>query len=246
MTGTAFTQYAANMDEAQREQAILTEVGAGNLPDFLRNLKPIRLQHTFKDGARVTAIICVTPDYLAIGSNTDFLRIPMNFYTAVAVARRLGFVLPTRKMVDAVAEQAAYRLRPQPMPPGPHMRSMYYYRRHNSQVAAQQFALKCPLGALVAGHKKDVVLTNRLLSKPGRIAIYGWHQPTGEPIQPLSTVHGARYADYSHGIRLVSNVVFIDGMPWSMYEVLQHPRLGKILSQEGGLHDLKRLMGAAS
>ncbi len=62
-----------------------------------------------------------------------------------------------------------------------------------------------------AGHKKDVVITNRLTREQGRIAIYGWHQPTGIPIQPLSTVHGAGYADYSHGIRLVSDVVLIDG-----------------------------------
>ncbi len=41
-------------------------------------------------------------------------------------------------------------------------------------------------GKLIAGHKKDVVITNRLLTMPKRVAIYGWHRPNGSPIQPLA------------------------------------------------------------
>ena len=78
-------------------------------------------------------------------------------------------------------------------------------------IDQQSQARDFPLGALVSGHKKDVVLTNRLITHPGQIAIYGWHRGIGEPIQPLSTVHGAGYADYSHGIRLVSQMAMIDG-----------------------------------
>ena len=35
----------------------------------------------------------------------------------------------------------------------------------------------------------------KLYEFPDRVAIYGWHRPDGRPIQPLSTVHGFRYAD---------------------------------------------------
>src|SRR5208337_1124419 len=125
-------------------------------------------------GKSLAATIFVTPDYLAIGSDTDFLRIPMNLPTAAAIADRFGFILPTRKMVE---EQA--------------------------------HALGVRLGELVSGDKKDVVMTNRLATKAGRIAIYGWHRGPGQPIQPLSTVHGANYADYSHGIRLISEMALI-------------------------------------
>jgi hypothetical protein len=58
-------------------------------------------------------------------------------------------------------------------------------------------------GVLLAGHKKDLVLTRKLATRPNRVAIYGWHQLSGEPIQPVSTVHVAEYADYSHGVRLI-------------------------------------------
>lgn len=246
MTGSAFARSVAGMSESQREQAILVQLSAGNVPDFLRRLHAVRLRHTFADNKTVTATVCVTPDYLAIGSDADFLRIPMNLYTATAVASRFGFILPTPKLVDTIYEQSTYHLKPEPMTPGPQMRSTAYYQTHNRKIKAQHLARGIPLGALVSGHKKDVVMTNRSAHKPGSLAIYGWHRRAGLPIQPLSTVHGARYADYSHGIRLVSNTVWIDGHPWSMYKVLQHPVLAKVLSTEGALFTLPQFLSTPS
>jgi len=90
-------------------------------------------------------------------------------------------------------------------------------------------------GVLTAGHKKDLVITNRLWRFPDRVAIYGWHRGIDEPIQPLSTVHGARYADYSHGVRLVSTTICVDGKPMSLFEALEDPELAQVLSGEGPL-----------
>jgi hypothetical protein len=73
---------------------------------------------------------------------------------------------------------------------------------------------------LLAGHKKDLVLANRLSSNRGRVAIYGWHRGNGDPIQPLSTVHGEYYADYSHGIRLVSRTAYVNGRPVDLRSLL--------------------------
>jgi hypothetical protein len=98
------------------------------------------------------------------------------------------------------------------------MRSNSYYWEHEQRIREQRLALHAPLGALTAGQKKDLVFTNRLWGKAGRVAIYGWHQHAGAPIQPLSTVHGARYADYSHGVRLVSAVAFVNGRARSILE----------------------------
>jgi hypothetical protein len=82
------------------------------------------------------------------------------------------------------------------------------------------------------------VITNLLASKPGRIAIYGWHRSSGDPIQPLSTVHGARYADYSHGIRLVSEMAILNGKLRSIYDILQDRLLAKVLGDEGAIRNL--------
>ena len=237
LTGSQFAEYVSKMDPQQREQAILTEILRGNLPDFLRKLVPVELEH-LDHGKTLRATVFVMPDYLAIGSDDDFLRIPMNLYTASAIVARFGFVLPTRKIVDAIYDQSSYHFKPQPLPPGPQMRSTEYFRIHNEMIEAQSRARGIPVGELVSGDKKDVVITNLLARKPDRIAIYGWHRSTGDPIQPLSIWHGARYADYSHGIRLVSEVAMLNGELRSIYEILRDSSQAKVLSDEGPIRGL--------
>ena len=196
-------------------------------------MKPVYLDHIFEDGKAITATIFVMPDYLAIGSDRDFLRMPMNLYTAVKISERFGFVLPTKKIVDAIFKQSAFHFTPKPMQPGPQMRSTAYYWTHNQKIKEERQATRCPLDVLVSGHKKDVVLTNRLARTQGRIAIYGWHRPSGDPIQPLTTVHRADYADYSHGIRLVGSTILLDGEPHSIYEVLEDSKKCGDLERRG-------------
>lgn len=233
LSGSQFAASILTVDSRQREQVIQDELLSGNVPDFLRKLVAIHLHYVLPNGRSLTATIFVTPDYLAIGSNDDFLRVPMNLYTAETVAKRFGFILPTKKIVDLIYAQSAYHLIPQPMSAGPLMRSTEYYRAHNQMIQDQLLARGVPLGSLISGHKKDVVVTNLLASNEGRIAIYGWHRGVGEPIQPLSTVHGAFYADYSHGIRLISDTILIDGKRESIYDVLRDPILAKVVSYEG-------------
>jgi hypothetical protein len=111
-------------------------------------------------------------------------------------------------------------------------------------VSAQRAILGEPLGALIAGHKKDLVITNRLWDNLARVAIYGWHRTDGRPIQPLSTVHGERYADYSHGVRLVSETAYVDGRATPLLDLLQDPQLSSALSDEGPIRRAADLMRA--
>jgi hypothetical protein len=240
-TGSDFVRATIGLSEADREPLIARALLAGDVPAFLRRLRPVTLEGEAR-GRTVRVTICVTPDYLAVGSDSDFLRIPMALPTALAVARRFGFVLPTPKMVDAIYEQADVRLQPQPLPAGPQMRSTAYYWRHENRIRAQRRALGAPLGLLIAGDKKDLVLSNRLLEKPDRVAIYGWHRGDGDPIQPLSIRHGVRYADYSHGVRLVSTTAYVDGKPRSLTDLLEDPQLAELLSDEGPVSGAVALM----
>jgi hypothetical protein len=235
LTGSQFAESISTLDGPQRERAILRELLEGNLPSFLRRLVPVELTDRTAGGRPLNATIFVMPDYLAIGSDADFLRIPMNLETAIAIAARFSFVLPTRKMVDAIYKQSAYHFVPEPLIAGPHMRSTDYYRTHNEMIEKQARIRGIPSGQLVSGHKKDVVVTNLLARTEGRIAIYGWHRPNGAPIQPLSTVHGVCYADYSHGIRLVSALAIEDGAFRSVRDLLQDARLANALSDEGAI-----------
>ena len=239
-SGSNFARSIANMVRNERDAQTARAVLRGDIPDFLRRLKPIELHAYASDGRVLKATLCVMPDYLAVGSDRDFLRMPMGFEAAAEIATRLGFVLPTPRMVDAIYRQSERHLRPQPLSAGPDMRSTAYFTRHNAGILAQARRLGLAPGLLLAGHKKDVVLSNRLDSHPGRIAIYGWHQANGEPIQPLSTAHGLEYVDYSHGIRLVADVMLLNGKPTSVHKVLADAQLSAVLSDEGPVASLAR------
>lgn len=240
-TGSQFARGLHDVTPSEGQRRAVSELVRGNMPDFLRRLLPVRLAAHGPGGRPVEATIFVLPDYLAIGSDDDFLYVPLGYGPATAVARNLGFVLPTPKMVDAIYAQSVHQLAPHPLPAGPLMRSTAYLQEHQVYIDAQRRGL--PLGCLISGHKKDLVITERLLRQPGRVAIYGWHRRTGAPIQPLSTVHGAAYADYSHGVRLVSETVLVGGRPRSIYEVLADPALAPALTYEHVLPDARRLMG---
>jgi hypothetical protein len=231
--GKDFISSTVGSSYVDREQAIFTELSWGNVPPFLRKLREVTLTATDGHGIAHTGIVKVTPDYLSIGTDEDFVWMPMNPMTAQRIADLCGCILPTRKLVDAIYAQATLKLVPQPKPPVDSMMSSEYYLDHNEMVEQQRGGR--PLAQLTAGHKKDVVIARRLVEYPDRVAIYGWHQPGGQAIQPLSTVHENTYADYSHGIRLVLKRMLVDGKEVDVEEVLRDPDLCSLLSDEGTL-----------
>jgi hypothetical protein len=115
------------------------------------------------------------------------------------------------------------------------MTGVDYFRRHNLAVNNQLRGRSHSL--LVAGHKKDIVITNKLIRRPKQVAIYGWHRRSGKPIQPLSLVHNNKYADYSHGVRLISQVMIVGKKKYYVKDVLKNPRWSKLISYEGVIRD---------
>jgi len=222
-----------HLSGSARDAVVREQVLSGNVPKFLRRLEPVTFTGQQADGRAVHVTICVTPDYLAVGSDGDFVRIPMGLPTAAEIADRFGFFLPTPNMVDAIYAQAKVRLVASPMPAGAQMQSTAYLLRHNQTVEDQLAVVGDPSAKLTAGEKKDVVFSLRLRSNPGRVAIYGWQRTNGAPIQPLSTVHGASYADYSHGVRLVSSTAYVNGQSWPLSRIMQDPNLAQLVSSEG-------------
>jgi hypothetical protein len=241
-SGSAVMEQVMGLSGSARDAVVKQQVLAGNVPPFLRNLSPVTFTGQKPDGEAVQVTICVLPDYLAIGSDRDFVRAPLGLPTAAEIADRLGFFLPTPKMVDAIYAQAKVQLVASPMPAGDQMRSTAYLLRHNKTVETQLATHADLQDGLTAGEKKDVVLSLRLRSHPGKVAIYGWQRANGRPIQPLSTVHGAEYADYSHGIRLVSDIAFVNGAPQSLADVLQDPKLAQLVSGEGPITNAHGLL----
>jgi hypothetical protein len=231
LTGSAFIESVTSLPREEREAAIRRELLGGNVPSFLRVLRPVEATVTAPDGTKHSVVFEVMPDYLAIGSDHDFVRIPMNPYTAQAFCDAFGFVLPTRKMVNDIWAAAAVHLDPRPLTV--ERESPLTFLQHHRIIEQQLGGTK--RGAFVAGIKKDVVLTNKLLERSDRVAIFGWHYPRGEPIQPLYAGHVDWYVDYSHGIRPVRRWMRVDGVPRRFEDILNDPQLLPLLSDEGEL-----------
>ena len=230
-TGSQFMAEAATLTWTAREDRIVDEVLGGNVPGFLRTFIPVQVSEMI-GGEPVEATFYVTPDYLCIGTDADFARVPTTPLIAQPIADALGCLMPTRKMVDAIYTAATVKLAPQPISPATVdiMLATTHYRHH--QMVEEQREGQ-PLGELVGGIKKDVVITPLLASSPGKVAIYGWHQLNGSPIQPLYLGHVDWYVDYSHGIRLVDQRILVDGVETTVADVLADPDLHVLLSDEG-------------
>ncbi|MDQ8153394.1 MAG: hypothetical protein P3B98_01925 [Gemmatimonadota bacterium] len=228
-TGSAFIASVAGLPREAREAAVRRELMAGNIPVFLRTLRSVTVRAAGPDGVPHTVTYAVMPDYLAIGSDDDFVRMPMDPYTAQTFCDAFGFVLPTRKMVNDIWTAATVRVEPRPLVQDRDSARTFlqHHRLIEEQLAGQG------RGALVAGMKKDVVVTNRLQERANRVAIYGWHYVRGEPIQPLYTGHVDWYVDYSHGIRPVRRWMQVDGTTRTYEAILNDPQLATLLSDEG-------------
>jgi hypothetical protein len=170
----------------------------------------------------------VIPDYLSIGTNDDFARVPMTPMAGQKIADALHCFLPTRKIVNDIYNQAAVKL--QPMPMYAFRDSALIFYQHHLIIEGQRKNRK----GLIAGIKKDVIISARINSdpKPNRVAIYGWHKLDGIPIQPLYTGHVNWYVDYSHGIRLVYRIIIVNGKKYDYTEIMKDEKLSRLLCDE--------------
>ena len=234
LSGSGFFEKIASLPDDAREEYIFNEISNGNMPDAFRKVVKIRTVEKDAYGREHSVEIAVLPDFLAVGSDSDFVRMPMTSSTAQRIATLFGASLPTRKLSDLIHRSSDVKLTPLPLSPDSTMVTVPVFYRHNRMIEAARIAEGKPLSALIAGHKKDIVITNRL-TENGKLFIYGWHYPDGTPIQPLSGAHGAEYVDYSHGVRLVSRRILIDGKCYDIKEILQNSVLCKLISDEDGI-----------
>ena len=244
-TGTQFTNIITPMALTERENWIYAQVVSGNVPNFQRTLVPVFVSATIS-GISHSATYYTAPDYLAIGTDADYFLEPTTPLLAQRLCNTLGYTLPTRKMVNQIWTNAAVKMPPQPIAPSDYMTTVPVFAQENYIVRTQRnaFTNSFPLGALVSGDKKDVIISTKIytnfaqagITKP--VVIYGWHQISppsqyGLPIQPLYNSHEETYADYSHGIRLVQNAIAVDGSPNTITNMLTKPSLAALLSDEG-------------
>lgn len=235
-TGSDFAQILWNLTLTDRENAIFIQIMNGNVPDFQKNLVPITFTQLV-NGTQYQITYYSLSDYMAVGCDTNYFLIPMTPILAQKLCNNLKCTLPTRKMVNQIWSYASVKLEPAPIPPSDTMTTVPVMWQHNQIVWQQRQAVigYHPLGELVGGDKKDVVVSNLIYGypPPNRVVIYGWHYLNGTPIQPLYNGHSETYVDYSHGIRLVQDSITINGQPGSITDILQNDSLHVLFSDEG-------------
>lgn len=234
VAGSPVAEKVRTLDRKAREEMLVTEILDGNVPDSWRRFVEVTVTRT-NAGLVHRLTMSVASDYLTVGTDADGWLTPLSPQAAERIADRLGCMLPTRRMVDDIYAAATIKLEPQPMTPGPEMTTVTAFLAHNGLVRTQRLALAGGPrpGALVAGHKKDVVLTPKLATSPGKVAIYGWHRSNGQPIQPLYLGHTDAWVDYSHGIRLVRREMTLNGVATAAEAILADPATAFLLSDEG-------------
>lgn len=238
LTGTQISNILLGKSLSQREE-IVTDliVKDSNFPSWVSSKRFIKVSETGTDseGTNVVISFFTSQDYLSVGTDYDFIRIPLKPTTAQKILTHLNCMFPTKHMVDTIYKNSHVRLEPKPISPKPGAPGREDFRtflRSNKLIEDQLNGCFLAPGSIIAGHKKDLVVTNQLLSNPGKVAIYGWHTGNGLPIQPLFLGHGDFYVDYSHGIRLISTTCEVDGKPEDLMTVLSSSKYGSILTGE--------------
>ena len=241
LAGSDFMRRADTTSFWVLEDLIVETVTAGQVPDALRHFRKITFTTPVVDSVEILrkkhkVEMWVLPDYVAIGTNDDFVRMPMGPLAAQRIADALDCTLPTPFLVDRIAEASEGHVDIFPFRPlGNRNSQPIVFQDSNNAINAQFKAYGYEFGQFISGLKKDIVLTYKIMTLTEyerNVAIYGWHHPDGRAQQPLFVRHGNFYVDYSHGVRLIYNKVKIDGVEYNIREILQSPELYRLLSDE--------------
>lgn len=204
---------------SQEEKEILES--SDKTIEYIKRNKPEMTNIEIKEGENVL-LLSVSKDYL----NINGIRASLFPRTSQTIADYYQCILPTSKIVDLIWEKSDIQLEPKSMTSNRGSIDTLIY--HNSFI--EQAILGRSFN-LIAGHKKDVVISAKKWKK-GKVTIYGWHKLNGEVIQTLSSIHSESYKDYSHGTRLVSRKCILNGVGMDIWDILNGD-MHSLLSDEG-------------
>jgi hypothetical protein len=231
VTGTQFLQRIQGMTQAQIDEEVFKEATRGNIPDFMRpeNFYEIAVFGRV-NGKDVEVRIQVALDYLAIGDNNDYVRVPVSPLLAQRLADRFGYVLPTSKIVDVIDDESRATKQDIKFVAAPEIAMLIIDPSTGRQVY-EKWNTKGPYGpyegkwmmsvefteaqnrlvneqisqrrlrGVRAGQNKDIIYHPETVKRKSA-CIY---HPREQGVNYVS--HEDTYADYSHGARFISGKV---------------------------------------
>lgn len=229
LTGTAFYEMSKAYGHKLRDSLLIDSFFKEQVPEFFFNFRPVTVKHKDLSGKKYTIRFYCSPDYISIGNNADWARVPITPMAAQLIADSLNCFLPTPKMVDLIYQQSNVKLHPIPL--DTFRDSTITMWQHHLLIEDQRKGEK----GLISGIKKDIVICSKqkLKGKVDRVAIYGWHKLDSKPIQPLYGGHVNWYVDYSHGARMVYRKIKVNGSWMDYTEFFANESLSISLSDQG-------------
>lgn len=241
ITGWDFILKADKLQMWDLQDTIVAAVLEGNVPNAIKSFRKLVFKTPVVDSVEILrkphkVELWILTEYISIGTDSNFVRMPMGPLAAQTIADSLDCILPTTFIVDRIAEASQGHLEIFPFRPlGERNCQPIVFQDSNNAINAFYKERGYKFGDLISGLKKDVVLTYKIHTQPGyenRVAIYGWHVPNGSYIQPLYVKHVNYYVDYSHGIRMIYRKVKIDGKEYDAKQILESPQMYRLLSDE--------------
>jgi hypothetical protein len=257
-TGTEIGQPLIGKAGAEREALIWAAIVKKEFPSYTGAWEEIRIRDVDAKGVPHDLILRVAPRYFELGTDSDPIFMPMWPETAQRLANTFNATLPSEKIVDLIWNNTEVRLPIGPPPgfkiPGPAMEETPSWIAH-SQIVGKMLS-NYRFGVMSGGYK-DVVVGPGL--DGSRVAIYStpfsgtgdlrpyapelvddpwnpgkkFHPPRH---QPYSTIHAAKYSDYSHGIRLISRNANLDGREVDLASIFLDPVLSVLVSDQGNFY----------
>jgi hypothetical protein len=228
-----YAQLDASGDGA-RHRFVLEQVAAHNLPDSWNDWVTVTV-----DGRKGTAVeFDVSPHGLRIGTNEDWVEVPLDGPHSAAAAELLGHRLATAWMVDEVygaarskgrilryfaatqiARSLGYADWSPNAPDGVKMRSSEFFAQRSKLVRDWLHEHEVDDSVLVSGYFKCVVPPIDGVTRRGGLEMLGGYDAAGERVQPLSGgFHERAFYDSSQNLRLAKGTLRVDGRPTTMEE----------------------------
>ncbi len=159
-----------------RMKEFLTQVvRKRNIPDFLRTFVAVTREGAVPD-VQFSVTFYVAPDFMAVGSDSDYVRIPLCAVGAQWVADQLGCALSTGYMTLRCYLKARHQLVYQGLD-GTELVSSEYIQRHHAGITAKINAIRdgddCAGGMLLSGHSKEIVIGTQMHEASRYVLFWG-------------------------------------------------------------------------
>ncbi len=125
-----------------------------DIPDFLRTFLRVYAKH-----GQYTLAYYAMPDFLSVGGDQNFIRLPISGWVASEIARTLGCILPTGRMAlqiyTAESTQRLFYIYEHTLEKTQTALYLTHHRKNEAERQRQRYVL----GKLTSGHHKELAIS---------------------------------------------------------------------------------------